>query len=492
MKHRKLPKPDTVPAAFDAVVEQYPDQLAVLDNDKPWTFSQLNSLVNDIAAILPDEPRIGIILDHSILMIASMLAVLKTGRAYVPMEPDFPVERIRGILREAQISTVITQPEYTNRLLPETRPLFLELPVPHREFRQPAVSGNDPAYILYTSGSTGSPKGVCVLQRNLMHYVRAFHHEFHNGPGDIMLQGSVCTFDIFVEEVFTTLLNGAALAIPHSDDFHERMNYCEKHGVTFISGFPWLAARMNSEEIVPSSLRILISGGDTLHDSQMDRIKDRVPVYNTYGPSETTVCASYYNTAGKQPLADGTYPIGWPVLGAAMAILDESGNVVPAGQTGEICIYGNGVSAGYIGDHVQENLAFDHAMYHSGDLGYQLPDGAFVFIGRKDRQVMVYGKRVEPEEVESVMERFPEVQEAVVTTWMDDRGSSHLDGWIVPVQPDKAIPEQGNLEERLRVFMAQFLTPFMIPETFTLLEEFPRTSNGKVDKQALTSGGKER
>ncbi|WP_301010995.1 amino acid adenylation domain-containing protein, partial [Faecalibaculum rodentium] len=426
------------------------------------------------------------------LMIASMLAVLKAGKAYVPMEPDFPVERIRDILQEAEIRTVITQKAYTDRLLPDVKPLILTLPMVHHDLRQPAVSGEDPAYILYTSGSTGRPKGVCVLQRNLMHYVRAFHHEFHNGPGDIMLQGSVCTFDIFVEEVFTTLLNGAALAIPHTDEFHARMQYCEDHGITFISGFPWLVAQMNSEKLVPSRLRILISGGDTLHHSQMDTIADRVPVYNTYGPSETTVCASYYCASGKQPLADGSHPIGRPVLGASMEILDEAGNPVPTGTTGEICIYGNGVSAGYIGDHTRENLAFDHNMYHSGDLGYQLPDGNFVFLGRKDRQVMVYGKRVEPEEVESVMEKCPGVQEAVVTTWMDPEGSSHLHGWIVP-EPDpenEQIPvAERDLTERLKSCLSRHLTPFMIPESFTVLASLPRTANGKVDKEALDALG---
>ncbi len=252
---------------------------------------------------------------------------------------------------------------------------------------------------------------------------------------------------------------------------------------------------MNSEKLVPSRLRILISGGDTLHHSQMDTIADRVPVYNTYGPSETTVCASYYCASGKQPLADGSHPIGRPVLGASMEILDEAGNPVPIGTTGEICIYGNGVSAGYIGDHARENLAFDHNMYHSGDLGYQLPDGNFVFLGRKDRQVMVYGKRVEPEEVESVMEKCPGVQEAVVTTWMDPEGSSHLHGWIVP-EPDPENEQtpvaERDVTERLKSCLSRHLTPFMIPESFTVLASLPRTANGKVDKEALDALGEDK
>lgn len=473
---------NTIPARFGEMVTRYGDELAVLDEDTPCTYRQLDRLSDDIACLLPaDEPRIGIILDHSVKMIAAMLAVLKTGKAYVPMEPDFPLERIHAILQEAGIQTVLTLERYRDRLLPDTKALCLDGEIPAGTFQAPAVSGEDPAYILYTSGSTGRPKGVCVLQRNVLHYVRAFHHEFDNGPGDIMLQGSVCTFDIFVEEVFTTLLEGAALAIPHSDDFEARMDYCDRHGITFISGFPYLVDEMNRKERVPASLRILISGGDTLRHSQIDRIQDRVPVYNTYGPSETTVCASYYRASGTTPLEDGTYPIGRPVLGASLTITDEEGTVLPTGQTGEIRIYGNGVSAGYIGDHELENRAFCQDMYCSGDLGYQLPDGNFVFTGRKDRQVMVWGKRVEPEEVESVMEKFPAVAHGVITTWMDQKGSSHLEAWIVLED------REGEAEqlEALKAFMKTRLTPFMIPETFHVLDRMPLTENGKVDKAAL-------
>ena len=486
MKHMKLPDFDTVPAAFDWVVRQYGHRTAVLDDATAWTYEQLDALSDSLAARLPEESCIGVILDHGLVMIAAILAVLKAGKAYVPLEPDFPPERIRQILTEAGVHTVITQPDYVSVVPEGTVALCPSLPLEPAAFEPPAISGEDPAYILYTSGSTGRPKGVCVRQRNLMHYVRAFHREFHNGPDDVMLQGSVCTFDIFVEEVFTTLLAGATLAIPATGDFHERMQYCQDHQVTLVSGIPWLAAQMNRERILPESLRLLICGGDTLHQDQIDWIREQIPVYNTYGPSETTVCASYYSTWKQKPLADGTYPIGHPVAGVALEILDEQGNVVAPGQTGEICVYGNGVSAGYIGDHEAENRMFDHDMYHTGDLGYQLPDGNYVFSGRLDRQVMIYGKRVEPEEVERVMERCPGVREAVVTTWMDDAGSSHLHGWIQP-EPD-ADPQ---LPETLSAFMERYLTGYMIPETVTVVSSFPRTANGKVDSRALKAGGRD-
>ena len=180
-----------------------------------------------------------------------------------------------------------------------------------------------------------------------------------------------------MEEVFTSLLNGAALAIPADEDkadIHALMAFVERHHVTMISGFPYLLAEMNHLSVIPSSLRLLISGGDVLRGVYVDHLLNKAEVYNTYGPSETTVCASYYRCNSGTVLEDGTYPIGHPVLGAQIRILDQSGNEVAKGQTGEICIYGGGVSLGYIGDHAEENRAFERqpdgsTMYRSGDLG---------------------------------------------------------------------------------------------------------------------------
>lgn len=212
-----------------------------------------------------------------------------------------------------------------------------------------------------------------------------------------------------MEEVFTSLLNGAALAIPAEDDkkdIRSLMAFVERHGVTMLSGFPYLLAEMNHLPSIPSSLRLLISGGDVLRGHHVNHLLDKAEVYNTYGSSETTVCASYYRCRDGQVLEDGTYPIGHPVLGAEIKVLDNEGNELPRGKAGEICIYGGGVSNGYIGEHEEENKAFvtltdGSRMYRSGDLGYLLPDGNIAFLHRKDTQIMIYGKRVEVMEVES-------------------------------------------------------------------------------------------
>lgn len=190
-------------------------------------------------------------------------------------------------------------------------------------------------------------------------------------------------------------------------------------------------AEMNHLPEIPASLRLLISGGDVLRGIYVDHLLDKAEVYNTYGPSETNVCASYYRCNSGTVLEDGTYPIAHPVKGAEIHILDPDGAEVPAGETGEICIYGGGVSLGYIGDHAEENKAFESLadggrMYRSGDLGYLLPNGDIAFLHRKDTQIMIYGKRVEVAEVESRLYLCKDVRQAVVRVFTDEDGLSYI------------------------------------------------------------------
>ena len=351
-----------------------------------------------------------------------------------------------------------------------------------------SASPDDLAYILYTSGSTGKPKGVAVRNRNVCHYVRAFQNEFHPGEADIMLQYSVCSFDIFVEEVFTTLLSGAVLAIPSSEtkkNIHTLMEFVDKNNITEISGFPYLLLEMNHLPQIPKSLRLLISGGDVLRASYITNLTDNVEIYNTYGPSETTVCASYYRCNDVTPLADGTYPVGKPVLGTEIEILDEHLTPVKLGEIGEICILGDGVSAGYIGNREKENEAFvtwqdGSTLYRSGDLGYLLPDGNIAFLHRKDTQVMILGKRVEPVEVESVLCKCSEIEKAIVRPYTDEQNLSYMVAYIVLKHPE------ANLST-LKKEMARFLPNYMIPEFFIILLETIRYAcdSVRMDEEAF-------
>lgn len=340
---------------------------------------------------------------------------------------------------------------------------------------------------MYTSGTTGRPKGVLVENHSVVNYAEAFEHEFHTGPGDVMLQYSICSFDIFVEEVFTTLLNGATLAIPskevHEGTIGDLMAFCERHGITAISGFPYLLADMNRYKCYPSKLRLLISGGDVIRAAYVTWLKNQdFVIYNTYGPSETTVCATYYRVDNAHPLDDGTYLIGNSIKGVEVRILDDSLNEVPDGKTGEICIFGEGVSRGYLGNPPEQanfvTLDDGTRMYRSGDLGYRMPDGNIAFLRRKDKQVMILGRRVEPEEVENVLNESPCVERGVVRSFTDEQGLAYLTAYFVPSHKNCQL-------SRIKRFLRSRLADFMVPEFFVKMDDIPLTARGKVNDRAL-------
>lgn len=479
---------DTVYDYLKMQVEKQPEALAVLDEQRQLTFRNLDVLATHIANTFPKHPRyIGVVMNHSVEMIAALFAILKSGAAYVPVEPSFPIERIRFIMQECNVDFIMTEREYAEKL--QGFPLhFIEhgiTPITGESDIPSQAQPNDAAYILYTSGSTGTPKGVVVENRNVCHYVRAFRNEFHPSAGDVMLQYSVCSFDIFVEEVFASLLSGAAIAIPSEDvknDTRRLMQFVEEHAVTIISGFPYLLLEMNKLERIPASLRLLISGGDVLRESYIDRLLPQAEVYNTYGPSETTVCASYFRCNGTLALPDGTYPIGKAVLGTSIELLDEHLQPVPTGKIGEICIIGNGVSRGYVGK--RENEAFvtltdGRRIYRSGDLGIMQPDGNLLFLYRKDTQVMILGRRVEPFEVQNILCECREVEKGVVCAYTDEQGLSYLTAYVVP--KDKRTFDMSSVKRT----MEKFLPPYMIPEFFVRMNTMPVTPNGKVNGGAL-------
>ncbi len=466
-----------------------PDALAVKDTERELTYAQLDALANTIAVRFPRKEAafIGIVMDHSVEMIASILAILKAGGAYVPAEPSFPVERIRYMMKECDVDFIITQGKYADCVARGFRRMTVErgLEIDGR-MTEDRSAADSLAYVLYTSGTTGNPKGVQVTNANVCHYVQAFSNEFAPGEKDRMLQYSVCSFDIFVEEVFTTLLSGASLHIPSEEtkkDVRKLMAYAEENGITEISGFPYLLLEMNKHpELLPESLRLLISGGDVIRDAYISNIKSKVMIYNTYGPSETTVCASYFRVDDATPLPDGTFPVGKAVLGTRIEILDGDLNPVPDGQTGEICIFGDGLSRGYIGEKPEnENFtatADGRRVYRSGDLGYVLPDGNIAFLHRKDKQVMILGKRVESDEVENLLCTCSEVENAVVCPATDTDGLSYLVAYVVPRQGRFSL---AGLKRKL----SRYLTPFMIPEYFVAMKTLPMTPNGKVDRNSL-------
>lgn len=482
---------ETVYSYFKNQVENNPNVVAVFDEKRSLTFRELDALVDTIVAGfgVGNPKLVGVVMNHGVEQIASMLAILKSGAGYVPVEPFFPADRIKFIMGECKVDFVITNKVYEEKLDGLNLHLVeLGLKIDADAKTEDKSSEKGIAYVLYTSGSTGMPKGVTVENRNVCHYIKAFENEFHTTVGDKMLQYSVCSFDIFVEEVFTTLCNGATLAIPSDytkDDIHRVMDFIEEHQVTEISGFPYLLLEMNKLNHITSSLRLLISGGDVLREDYVTNLLDKFEIYNTYGPSETTVCASYCHVNKVKAEPDSTYPIGIPVLGTQIEIRNERLESVPNGTIGEICIFGGGVSRGYIGEHREkENEAYvtledRRVMYRSGDLGLMRSDGTIIFLHRKDTQVMILGRRVETVEVQNILCSCPDVEKGVVMAHNDENGLAYLTAYIVP--KDKLAFRMSQVRET----MAKFLPAYMIPEFFIKLEVMPLTPNGKVDTKAL-------
>ena len=458
------------------MVKKYPENVAIAEDGRMVTYARLDEMVDAILAKFYDSKPafVGIVMHHGVEQIAAMLAVLKSGAAYVPAEPFLPKDRIDYMMKTAGVKLVITD-EYCE-----------DLTTPAGRFEDRSTPDGI-AYILYTSGTTGKPKGVIQENHSVVNYCEAFEAEMHTGPGDVMLQYSVCSFDIFVEEVFTTLLNGATLAIPtaevHNGPLEELMEFCKRHGVTIVDGFPYLIADINKRpELLPKTVKLIISGGDVIRASYITNLRDRgIRIYNTYGPSETCVCSNYFRVDNATPLQDGTFSIGKAIKGVEVKILDKDFREVPRGQVGEICIFGEGVNRGYLGNPPEQanfvTLADGTRMYRSGDMGYVLPDGNLAFLHRRDEQVMILGKRVEPEEVENVLNAHPDVERGIVRAFLDEGGLHYLVAYVVP--------RRGFSLHAVREYLKSKLTDFMVPEFFVAVSELPLTHRGKIDMAAL-------
>lgn len=502
------PATDVIFERFALQAERDPDALAVIDEHGTVTYGQLAAMARHVAAALPDDARfVGVVMDHGAEMIAAMLGILAAGAAFVPAEPDFPIRRIAFMFEESGVDAVVTQGVHAPTVGSgkDGRELVLVEPgslraAPAAEGAASPASAATPrslAYVLYTSGTTGTPKGVAVENRNVCSYMRAFRAEFGIGPGDRMLQHSVCSFDIFIEEVFGALLHGATLVVPPRAicaDAPRLAAFIEANGVTIVDGFPYLMSDLNALPQRPGCVRLYVSGGDVLHESQVSNLVGEAAVYNTYGPSETTCCVAYQRCRAGEAGPDGTYPVGTPISGTRIDVVDKRLRPVADGQPGELLITGPGVSRGYLGGAsrhpeqanfvptprwVEAQLAGETAVrraasvsYRSGDVGLRRADGTLAFLHRKDDQVMIGGKRVEAKEVENVLLQDRAIHQAVVVPGSDEAGSAYLTAYVVPQGERFSLSE---LEERL----GQKLTSFMIPEFFVRMDAIPLNDHGK-------------
>jgi amino acid adenylation domain-containing protein len=508
------PKSRCVHQLFEEQAARTPDRPAVVCGDEQLTYAELNARANRLAHLLRrlgvgrDAP-VGLCVERSAGMIVGLLGILKAGGAYVPLHRDHPKARLAYQLEETGAAVVVTQeavlgslPEFAGRVLclDRDRPLLEAEPATD----PPPVNGpEDPVYVLYTSGSTGAPKGVAVRHGNLVNYTHFILGRLaaDGEPGLHFASVTTLTADLGNTAIFPALLSGGCLHVIDYDTAMDgaafrRRAAARPFDVLKITPSHLAALLGEGDEAAALPRRWLVLGGEAAPWALVRRVlaAGRCAVLNHYGPTETTV-GSLTFAVGPDGAGDGraaTVPIGRPIANTQVYILDARGNPVPVGVAGELFIGGAGVARGYLRQPEQTAQRFvpdpfagtpDAWLYRTGDRARYLPDGTVEFLGRADDQVKIRGFRVEPAEVEAALCRHPQVRQAAVVA-REDRGDRRLVAYVVPAD-GLARPGAAGADE-LRGFLRQQLPDYMVPAAFQVCDALPLTPNGKIDRRRLT------
>jgi amino acid adenylation domain-containing protein len=488
---------------FESQVERTPDALAVVFEDQRLTYAKLNQRANQLAHHLQTlgvkaETLVGICLERSPEMIVSVLAVLKAGGAYLPLDPTYPPERLAFMLADSQTPILLTHSSLLAQLPPHPAttvcldsdwPIIAEHPITNYQL---PITLDNLAYVIYTSGSTGKPKGTLLPHRGLSNLIHAFAPALGLTGESRVLQFASFSFDASVFEIFMALTAGAALHLARQETLSsvsDLTGLLQEQVITTITLPPSLLALLSPEEL--PALQTIISAGEACPVEVAARWSVGRRLFNGYGPTEATVGASFYAAAGLSQNA-ATVPIGRPLANTEFYILDSHLRPVPVGVPGELHIGGLGLARGYlnrpeltaekfIAIRELENSPIPQSprLYKTGDLCRYLPDGNLEFLGRIDQQVKVRGFRIELGEIEAALAQHPALQAVAVIARDDERGEKYLAAYIVP----KSEPAPGV--DELRRHLQATLPAYMIPSVFVTLTELPRLPNGKVNRKAL-------
>ena len=483
---RPTPMPTSVPAMFAAQVARAPEAVAIVFADLSMTYRELDEASNRLAHLLFSQgvrpsDRVALLLERSAQAVVAMLAVLKTGAAYLAIDPALPDARIEFMLADAAPIAAITTTEVRGRLH-ERELHVIDIDDPAAEFQPStavqAPAPDDIAYLIYTSGTTGTPKGVAISHHNVTHLAEST--PTHLPAAQVWTQCHSYAFDFSVWEIWAALLGGGRLVVvPDSvvrspDDFHALL---VREQVNVLTQTPSAVAALSPEGL--ESVALLL-GGEACSAEAVDRWAPGRVVINAYGPTEATVYASL-----SAPLSVGTdvVPIGAPVSTTALFVLDEWLQPVPPGVVGELYVAGRGVGLGYLGRAGLTGSRFvacpfgapGTRMYRTGDLVRWRADGQLQYLGRADEQVKIRGYRVEPGEIEAALAALDGVEQAVVIAREDRPGEPRLVGYLT-----------GTAEPAtVRAALAERLPGYMVPAAVLALTTLPLTVNGKLDKRAL-------
>jgi amino acid adenylation domain-containing protein len=495
---------------FEQQAARTPEKVAVVFEEKTLSYSELNERANRLAHYLQQqgvgpESMVGILLQRSPEMVISLLATLKAGAAYLPLDPAYPVERLSFMLLDAGVRVLLTE-QSLKWLLPDFLGQTFCVDTQWESLHElsgtnprSGVSADNLAYIIYTSGSTGTPKGVAITQGSLANYVATAVEEFKLEAADRVLQFASLSFDTSAEEIYPCLIRGATLVLRTDSMINSAVEFlraCEKKQITVLN-LPtayWheLATALDAEDVsIPDSMRLVIVGGEKALPERLatwwQHVDQSVQLKNGYGPTEGTIVTTF-SELKKHDGAAREVSIGRAIANVHVYVLDRNEQPVPVGVPGELYIGGAGLARGYLNLPSLTAERFvpnpfssipGSRLFRTGDRMCHSGEGNLEFRGRLDDQTKIRGFRVEPGEIETLLRQSEHVRDAVVIVKTDDEGEKRLLAYVVPRDHSRV-----NISA-LRSFVAEHLPPHMIPSAFIILDKIPLKTNRKVDVQAL-------
>jgi amino acid adenylation domain-containing protein len=491
------PRDSTIADQFKQQVAKTPEAIAIIAKDSQLTYRELDERSNRLArhlqtlGVKPDT-LVGVAMGRSETLVVSLLAILKAGAGYVPLDPTHPKERLSLVIDDSEMQILLTTSEARDRLpLGASGVTVLDVENPAIALESPyAVETNaashNLAYVIYTSGSTGKPKGVMLENRNVVNFFTGMDRAIGCAPG-VWLAVTSVSFDISVLELLWTLTRGFKVVVHGDEGTATIADEITRHGVTHLQMTPSLARMLTLDArafAALASLKQILLGGEAVPASLIHHIRQIFSgrIHNMYGPTETTIWSTTYRV--EEP--GSTVSIGRPISNTQIYMLDAEFQPVPVGEIGELFIGGDGVARGYWNrpDLTAERFLTipslsPHRIYRTGDLARFLPDGNIEFLGRADYQVKLRGHRVEPGEIEAILEQCNGVRQAVVVVREDREGDKRLIAYLVPeaTGAEAAGPLRRVLESKL--------PDYMVPSAFVFLPTLPLTANGKIDRKAL-------
>jgi len=510
---QEYPREQLTHQLIEAQAANRPDAIAVVCGDQSVTYSDLNSRANQLAHYLrslgvgPDE-LVGVMVDRSVDMVISTVAVFKAGGAYVPFDPSFPAERLRFMMEDSGVKVLLTQ-----GAIAAAMPAVLADQLAQQQTRVVSVDSdwtmiaqaaptNPPlctmpvnlAYVIYTSGSTGRPKGVMLEHRSLVNFLCSMQKEPGLTANDTLLAVTTLSFDIAGLELYLPLITGARVVIAKREEVVDSValqRLLNSSQATLMQATPatWRML-IDAGWMGNSSLKVLC-GGEALPRELADQLVERTgELWNMYGPTETTI----WSTVERVENGHEAISLGKPIANTSIYIVDEHGQLVPRCIAGELYIGGEGLARGY---YKREELTRERflpdpfsktneaRMYRTGDVARWRTDGKLEYLGRTDHQVKIRGYRIETGEIEAVMAQHPAVGQAVVVARDDFGGDKRLVAYLVPSSGSNGSEPNLPSTSEWREYLRQQLPEYMVPAVFIKLEQLPVTPNGKIDRKQL-------